>query len=82
MKRKLISVGEASRIYCVSKSALYSWALHGRIPSAKIGRLRRFWVDELDEFFHSWSAYLREHHRMPKKQRSFIEGNQNMEEKK
>jgi excisionase family DNA binding protein len=81
MKRRLISVREASRIYCVSKSALYSWALGGRIPSAKIGRLRRFWVDELDEFFRSWSAYLDEHHRMPKKRRSFIEGNQHMEKR-
>ena len=47
----LLSAYEASERYGISKWTLYLWASEGRVPSYKIGKLRRFSVDDLDRFF-------------------------------
>ena len=53
-KKVLLSAIEASERYGISKWTLYVWALQGRIPSYKIGKLRRFSPQDLDVFFESF----------------------------
>jgi excisionase family DNA binding protein len=44
----LVSVEEAAAFLGVSTRTGYLWAEHGRIPSYRVGALRRFRLSELD----------------------------------
>lgn len=50
-EKKLLTVLQAQERYGISRWTLYLWAAQGKIPSYKIGKLRRFSVNELDKFF-------------------------------
>lgn len=47
---KLITIREASEILSINPFTLYKMAQDERIPSVKIGKLRRFQEDDLKEF--------------------------------
>jgi excisionase family DNA binding protein len=49
--KKFLTVKQAEDRYGISKWTLYLWAAQGKLPSYKIGKLRRFSVDDLDSFF-------------------------------
>jgi len=49
--KKYLTVKQAEERYGTSKWTLYLWATQGVVPSYKIGKLRRFAVDELDAHF-------------------------------
>jgi excisionase family DNA binding protein len=49
--RRLITVSQAEDRYGISKWTLYLWAEQGKVPSYKIGKLRRFAVEDLDKYF-------------------------------
>ncbi|MBW1853315.1 MAG: helix-turn-helix domain-containing protein [Deltaproteobacteria bacterium] len=52
MQNKIfLSATEAGERYGISKWTLYLWASQGKLPSYKIGKLRRFSIADLDEFF-------------------------------
>ena len=51
MNKVLLTPQEASQRYSISHWTLYRWALEGKIKSRKVGKLRRFVKQELDEFF-------------------------------
>ena len=51
MEKKLLKPEELEERYGISKWTAYLWALQGKIPSLKIGRLRRFPLKELDKIF-------------------------------
>ena len=44
-ERRLITVSQAEDRYGISKWTLYLWAGQGKVPSYKIGKLRRFSVE-------------------------------------
>jgi len=46
-----LNAEEAAERYGISKWTLYLWASQKKLPSYKIGKLRRFSVDDLDKFF-------------------------------
>ena len=54
MQNKIfLSATEAGERYGISKWTLYLWASQGKLPSYKIGKLRRFSIAELNDFFDS-----------------------------
>lgn len=50
---KLLSIPEAAEILGVSKWTLYSWCETGKVPSVKLGRLRKIRVEDLRAFIES-----------------------------
>ena len=51
-----LSASQAGERYGISKWTLYLWASQGKLPSYKIGKLRRFSLSELDEFFERYKG--------------------------
>lgn len=49
-RRMLVSVDDAARRLSISRSLLYELLAAGRLPSVRIGRLRRIPVEALDAF--------------------------------
>lgn len=47
----LLTATQAGERYGISKWTLYLWASQGKLPSYKIGKLRRFSIADLDKFF-------------------------------
>ena len=58
MQNKIfLSANEAGERYGISKWTLYLWASQGKLPSYKIGKLRRFSISDLDEFFERFRGH-------------------------
>jgi excisionase family DNA binding protein len=51
-----LSANEAAERYGISRWTLYRWALEKRMPSYKIGRLRKFSVTDLDQYFEHFKS--------------------------
>ena len=52
MQEKIfLSANEAGERYGISKWTLYRWASEKKLPSYKIGKLRRFSIADLDKHF-------------------------------
>jgi excisionase family DNA binding protein len=57
MQNKIyLSAAEAGERYGISKWTLYRWASERKLPSYKIGKLRRFSIDDLDKYFESFKG--------------------------
>ncbi len=57
MQQKVyLSAAEACERYGISKWTFYRWALEQKLPSYKIGKLRRFSTNDLDRFFESFKG--------------------------
>jgi|GEM_PF-1330689 len=50
-EKAVLNIEEASDLLGIKKNTLYIWALQRRIPSVKIGNLRRFIRKDLLEWF-------------------------------
>ena len=55
-KKIYLNSTEAAERYGISKWTLYRWAAERKLPSYKIGKLRRFSVDDLDKFFEAFKG--------------------------
>jgi excisionase family DNA binding protein len=52
MQNKIfLTVAQAEERYGISRWTLYLWASQGKLPSYKIGKLRRFAITDLDKYF-------------------------------
>jgi len=49
-KKKYLSAREVKEVYGISRWTAYLWAIQGKLPSIKVGKLRRFEVAALDQF--------------------------------
>jgi len=54
--RIYLSASEAGERYGISKWTFYRWALERKLPSYKIGKLRRYALADLDKFFEQFKG--------------------------
>lgn len=59
-KKLFVTVKELSQVFSIAEDTLYGWAERGLIPSYKIGRLRRFKLDEVKIYFEKFKQNANE----------------------
>jgi excisionase family DNA binding protein len=55
-ERKFLSAEQAEERYGISRWTLYRWALEKKVPSYKIGKLRKFSIADLDRYFENFKS--------------------------
>jgi len=55
-KNRWLSVEEIASYLGIKKETVYAWVAKKEMPSHKVGRLRKFRVDEVDEWIRKGDA--------------------------
>lgn len=55
-----VTVKELSKVTNIAEDTLYGWAERGLLPSYKIGRLRRFNLDEIKSYLEKFKQNVNE----------------------